>query len=237
MNKLEKLIKSFLDRIPRVLFLSKRSRLSVLNILKGYNHSNSLRTNYKYKSDEEIIPWMTYPFLDYIKNLDLTDKKIFEYGSGFSTVFWAKNAKHVVSVEDYELWFDKMNKMMPENSALILRTDKDKFIESINESEKEYDIIVLDGNGFRYECALASIDKLASGGMIVLDDADNIFYKRICDFLKENNLIQVDFVGLKPFSHRILSTSIFIKRDFNLKQKYEEVQPKVFVGEQRNYEA
>lgn len=222
-------------RIPKILVLDKRAAISANKILKGYNHAKTVTPKYKPGKTDEIIPWMTYPFLDYIRNLDLSQKTIFEYGSGYSTVFWAKNAKSVSSVENVPEWAEKTRDLLPANATLLMRDDKEKFIAAINETDKKYDIIILDGYGFRYECALASIDQLSDNGMIVLDDTDNVYYKRICDFLKGKDLIQIDFVGLKPFSENILSTSIFIKRGFNFTAKYETVQPKIFVGDQRNY--
>jgi len=235
MKTIIRLVKTILDSIPRVMFLNKKSYISTNRILKGYKHANSFNKNYRPQREDDIMPWMTYPFLDYIKNLDLHDKTIFEYGSGYSTVFWAKNAKSIVSVENDERWYQKVKEMVPINTKLLLRNSKEAFISSVNENNDNYDIIILDGYGFRYECAQDSIEKLNEGGMIILDDADNLYYKRICDFLKGRDLIQIDCIGLKPFSCNILSTSIFIRRNFNFRQKYAEVQPKMFIGDQRNY--
>lgn len=243
LNKLKQMtfkqiVVAFLIKInpPVLKIMSYKSSRGINKILKGYNHSNSFKKNYN-KIVKDKIPWMTYPFIDYIKNLDISDKTLFEYGSGYSTIFWAENCKHVTSVEDYKQWYNKLEKELPKNSTLLLRTEKLAYINSVGESKKKYDIIVLDGMKYRTTCAQVSIDKLNDGGMIILDDSDNIFYNKISNFLKSQGLIQIDFVGLKPFSTNILATSIYIKRDYNFKSKYSEIQPKIFVGEQRNYEA
>jgi len=47
----------------------------------------------------EVIPWMSFPvvsILDEKLNADLT---MFEYGSGFSTKFYAKRVKSIISLE------------------------------------------------------------------------------------------------------------------------------------------
>jgi hypothetical protein len=221
------------EYIPRLMILSSRSHRSINNILNGYSHSSS----FSFKIPLEPVPWMTYPFVDFMKNLNLSQKNIFEYGSGYSTVFWAKCSSKVVSVENDKFWFKELTNSISSNVNLLLRDNKESFINAINETNDMWDIIILDGYGFRYECALESVSKLKPGGMIILDDSDNIQYKRICDFLKNNDLIQIDFIGLKPGSDNIVATSAFLKRDYNFGSRFDHVQPKIFIGEQRDYKA
>ncbi len=223
-----------LNKMPRILILNKKSANSVKLILDDYAHNTSFN---KFDSlGNGKFPWMTYPFLDYIKNLDLSDKIVFEWGAGNSTIFWSKISKQVVSIENNEEWYNKIVKQALHNAQLYLKETKELYINSINETTSLYDIIVLDGYGFRYECAEKAILKLNKGGMIVLDDSDNIQYDKISKFLKSKGLIQIDFIGLKPMSDFIVSTSIFIDKDFDFKSKFD-FQPKIFVGTQRNYSA
>lgn len=243
MSKLDTLIKLYkakkykvikdkiLDFIPRILVLDSMSYRSALVLLKGYGHSKSFRFNI---DEAEAIPWMTYPFLDYMKNLDLSKKSVFEYGSGLSTIFWAKESKIVTSIEDNEEWYKLLSTKVPENTNLLFKSTKEDFINAIKEKDEKYDLIILDGNGLRYECALVAINYMKAGGMIVLDDSDNIAYNKISDFLKSKGLIQIDFIGFKPGSTKVLCTSIYIDNKFNFKQKYK-IQPKIFTDTQREY--
>ena len=234
---LKQIIKTVYNNIPLIVIMRRQSLKSIRGILVGYSHSKSFSKSYKYKDMiGGYMPWMTYPFIDYIRNLNLSEKSVFEYGSGYSTVFWASNSRSVVSVENNKNWLKQITLILPSNAKMILRETKETYIKAINETQDKYDVIVLDGYGYRYECAKEGIDKLNEGGMIILDDADNIGYKEICDFLKTSDLTQIEFVGLKPCSTGIRSTSIFIKKGFNFEAKYE-VQPKIFVGQQRNYKA
>lgn len=220
---------------PSIIILNKRSANSIKLILNDYGHKYSFN---KYDSlGNGKYPWMTYSFLDYIKNLDLSEKSVFEWGSGNSTIFWSEISNKVVSVENNDEWFMKIKNMISNNTNLILRNTSEKYIDAINEFNTFYDIIILDGYGFRFECAKQAIKRLNKGGMIVLDDSDNIGYNRISEFLRNEGLIQIDFIGLKPMSDFIVSTSIFISKDFNFTNKYKNIQPKIFIGKQRNYEA
>ncbi len=221
--------------LPRILILNNKSANSVKLILNDYGHRYSFNKHDSLGNGK--YPWMTYCFLDYIKNLDLSEKNVFEWGSGNSTIFWSQITKNVVSVENNEEWYMKIKNIISNNASLLLRNTPDEFINAINEYENNYDIIVLDGYGFRFECANQALKKLNKGGMIVLDDSDNIGYNKISEYLKSQGLKQIDFIGLKPMSDFIVSTSIFITPDFNFSNKYPLVQPKIFVGKQRDYYA
>ena len=48
--------------------------------------------------DNNPIPWYTYPAIEYISQFDYTDKTVFEFGCGYSSMFWAKRAKKVISI-------------------------------------------------------------------------------------------------------------------------------------------
>ena len=49
--------------------------------------------------NDNPIPWYTYPAIEYLSQFDYTDKQIFEFGCGFSSLFWAKRAEKVISIE------------------------------------------------------------------------------------------------------------------------------------------
>ena len=56
--------------------------------------------------DGNPIPWYTYPAIEYLAQFDYSDKKIFEYGCGNSSLFWAARAESVTSIEDNPEWFE-----------------------------------------------------------------------------------------------------------------------------------
>src|SRR5216117_3805614 len=75
----------------------------------------------------QSAPWYTYPAIEFLRQLDFSDRTVFEYGSGMSTMFWAKKAKHVVSVEDDEQWCETLRNLLPSNAELIYEPDLSKF--------------------------------------------------------------------------------------------------------------
>jgi hypothetical protein len=54
------------------------------------------------------IPWMTFGVIDHLEEKATKDMKVFEYGAGSSTLFWAKRVKKVYSVEHDTLWAKKV---------------------------------------------------------------------------------------------------------------------------------
>ena len=60
--------------------------------------------------DGNPIPWYTYPAIEYLSQFDVTDKDVFEFGCGNSSLFWADRARLVTSIEDNPDWFAKWQK-------------------------------------------------------------------------------------------------------------------------------
>ena len=58
------------------------------------------------------IPWIAYPALEFIQARIKPGINIFEYGSGHSTIYWAKKGANVVSVEHDKLWYEKVKREM-----------------------------------------------------------------------------------------------------------------------------
>ena len=122
-------------------------------------------------SNDDPIPWYSYPAIEYILQLDFSDKSIFEYGSGNSTRFSAGAAKHLVSIEDNQDWYDTVKGEVPTTVEYHLLEDKKEYIESIRGFPNGFDVIVIDGS-HRYDCATEAIHKLRDDGFIILDNSD-----------------------------------------------------------------
>ena len=78
------------------------SGLSIFGLLKYYKAwSSSVREK---SSNLSELPWMTFSVIDFLSSISNPTMKVFEYGSGSSTLFWAKRVAEVVSVEHDSLW-------------------------------------------------------------------------------------------------------------------------------------
>lgn len=172
------------------------------------------------------IPLFTYPCVEYLQQFDLSRKRVFEWGSGASTLYWMQRAKSVTSIENNRQWFEAMSSMKNEKVKLIL-DETDGFPFRIREETEEFDVIVIDSHGYRYDCAVEAIEKLAAGGMIVLDNSD--WHPMSAGALKKSGLIQVDFSGFKVTESHASTTSVFLQRDFNF-ETLQSRQPAYCIG-------
>ena len=50
------------------------------------------------------VPWYTWPAVEYLEQLDFSGRKVFEYGSGNSTLWWAERVREVISCEHDPVW-------------------------------------------------------------------------------------------------------------------------------------
>lgn len=178
--------------------------------------------------DDNPIPWYTYPAIEYLSQFDYSQKKIFEFGCGNSSLFWARRAEKVVSIEDNLQWFDKwQEEFHEENLDVRWRDEGEGYYNAIFEDGQQYDVIVVDGKR-RADCARCAVRALAPGGLIILDDSDRINtsqeYKDAVAALREAGLLQVDFYGFCPMNCYTKATSLFFSRDFDFVSRHD-VQP------------
>lgn len=178
--------------------------------------------------DGNPIPWYTYPAIEYLSQFDYSQKEIFEFGCGNSSLFWANRAQFVTSIEDNTVWYEKwIKEFHKDNLDIRWRDEGEDYYNAVFEDKKKYDVIIIDGKR-RADCAQTAIKALNSGGLIILDDSDRINtsleYRNAVSALKSANLLQVDFYGFCPMNNYTKTTSVFFSRNFNFVSKYE-VQP------------
>ncbi len=181
--------------------------------------------------ENNYVPWFTYPAIEALKNWDLSDKRVFEYGSGYSTLFWASRAKEVVSVEHNPAWHQKISKLAPANARIILAPideeknayhpsaeSREEFKQYAQAIDGRFQIIVIDGyarSRVRYQCAQMAKSHLDTDGLIILDNSD--WLPATAMLLRGAGLIEVDFSGPVPGNPYCQTTSFFFTRQFNFK--------------------
>lgn len=178
--------------------------------------------------DGNPIPWYTYPAIEYLSQFDYSTKQVFEFGTGNSSMYWAKRAKKVISIEDKPEWYKKFAaEFAAPNWQMRYCDEKQGYEDTILADGEKYDVIVIDGKR-RAECADNAVKALASGGMIILDDSDRVNtsleYVNAIKILRTAGLLQVDFYGFCPMNNYTKATSIFFSRNFDFTSQYT-VQP------------
>lgn len=183
-------------------------------------------------ANEAPIPWYSYPAIEYIKQLDFSEKTIFEYGSGNSTCFWAGNCKKLVSVEDNREWYNKIKGKVPDKVEYHLLEKSQEYIKAINKYPDKFDVIIIDGS-HRYECAVEALGKLRDDGFIILDNSD--WKEKTSKLLRDSDLIEVDMSGFGPINGYTWTTSFYFRRNVKLKPAHDR-QPIHGIGSVRHRE-
>ena len=160
------------------------------------------------------IPWVTYSFIDFIKNRIKKQHTVFEFGSGNSTFFYAKSAGIVVSVEHDKEWFDKIVKDKPENSEMIYceLVRGGDYCHMPVKLEEKFDVIIVDGRD-RVNCCKQAVEALTDEGVVVLDDSEREYYREGIDFLLKKGFKQLSFSGISPGLFYNKATSVFYRAD------------------------
>jgi predicted O-methyltransferase YrrM len=132
------------------------------------------------------IPWFSYAAIDFLEDYVQPSMSVFEYGSGGSTIFFAKRAKRVISVEDNPKWFEWVSRRVEQHGLgnVSLRLCEFNFKEPSGFEHSAYlhaipdeklDIIVIDGSEewtqVRQICFEKAEGRVTEGGIIIVDDS------------------------------------------------------------------
>ncbi len=132
------------------------------------------------------VPWFSYAAIDFLDGFLKPEMRVCEYGSGGSTVFFAKRVKTVFSIEDNPKWYELVSKRLKEreldNVRLVLRPFDFKNPTGFEHSaylhaipDERFDVIVIDGseewNQVRPICFGVAEGRVKRGGLIVVDDS------------------------------------------------------------------
>jgi predicted O-methyltransferase YrrM len=142
--------------------------------------ANRLRERF-YRRMHPGLPWLSPQAIQFLaQHLQATDVGL-EFGSGRSTLWFARRISFLTSVEHNPEWHRRVKNMAIRTGTanleclLVLKEDDqahnpayariaDRFVDA------SLDFILIDGI-YRDICANASLGKLRQGGLLVLDDA------------------------------------------------------------------
>ena len=137
---------------------------------------------------------------------------LFEYGSGYSTLFYARYVHHVVTVESDRLWYETVNDKKPANVVLLwqpFEQDGD-YCRAVTHTDELFDVIVIDGLD-RVRCAQHACGALSPSGVVIIDDSTRESYREGLDYLADQGFKRLDFDGIKPNALPTARTSIFYR--------------------------
>lgn len=182
----------------------------------GYGWFRSFKEKKPVDKNGNPIPWMTYPFIDFIKPKLKNSFEVFEYGCGNSTLFFADRVNSVMSVEHDKGWFRSMLKIIPDNVELLYQSLEygGEYCQACINQKIQFDIVIIDGRD-RVNCTkyLLSSRALKEDGIIVFDNSDRIDYNDAYSLLSGKKYKRIDFDGMGPINSYKWRTSLFYRNN------------------------
>ncbi len=168
-----------------------------------------------YAEDGTANPWLSNTAIDLIKQRLGWDMKVFEWGTGNSTLFWSRYVKRVVSVEHDRSWYMKIKDIVPSN--VILKWVKleyaGAYCREILNTDHDFDIVLIDGRD-RVNCAFSAVKKLTPIGVIIWDNSERTEYREGISYLKAGGFKQIELKGLvHGVPEAVCYTSIFYRTE------------------------
>jgi hypothetical protein len=184
-------------------------------------------------------PWLTFGAIHFLESRLDRRARVFEYGSGGSTIFLASRARQVFSVEHDRNWSNEITQTVEslglKNATVLLVEpsldscaspnepgDPDAYVSSdsrfagktfrayaaaIDEhADGEFQVILLDGRA-RPSCFKHALQKLAPGGIIMLDNAERVHYRYIHRTLDDLGWRRHDLTGAGPYNRNFWNTT------------------------------
>lgn len=158
------------------------------------------------------VPWYTYPCTHFLEQRLQPDMRVFEYGSGLSTLWYAGRVGEVMAVEHDERWAALIGGQLPSNASILFRPDEDRYVAAIDD-HGYFDVVVVDGLA-RPRSAQQAVPHLTDGGVIVWDNADWVDFQGSLPDLNQLGFRSLGFRGMGPINRQRWETAI-LYRDAN----------------------
>ncbi|MDG4780345.1 class I SAM-dependent methyltransferase [Micromonospora sp. WMMD961] len=218
---------SVLDRVrARVPGVPRSGRevltsLQVLSTLRAKGWHRSVAGGAPSGSDGGPRPWLTYAAMHWLATHVGADRRVFEYGAGSSTAWFADalRVREIVAVEHDAEWFRRVPQPrhgrvvhVPCDGTWWEADGAAPYVRAI-EAGAPWDVIIIDGMA-RTTCSRLAHEYLTPSGLVVLDDTDRPTTRPADDALTAQGFGRLDFWGFKPGLGVDACTTVF-SRDFN----------------------
>ena len=179
--------------------------------LRDSGWTESHRRQQSVDAEGRPLPWITYGAIHFLEGRVRDTMRVFEYGAGNSTRWWAGKTPHVTSVEHDADWVAQLTDL-PDSVVLLERRLDDRYVEAIR-GRGPFEIVIIDGRN-RVACTYESLTELSDDGIVVFDNTDRPQYQDAYDRLSSEGFRRLDFHGLGPINNSFWTTSVFY-RDAN----------------------
>lgn len=161
------------------------------------------------------IPWATYPFVAFIAPRLESTWRVFEYGAGASTRFYAARVREAWAVDHDRAFIERLTPQLPPNAHVSVFPERSReYLEAIANLPGAPEIVGIDGRD-RNRCAAYAVRHVAAHGVIVFDDADRAEYSPGLAEIAAAGFRRIDFWGISAGTDTHRATALFY-RDGNV---------------------
>lgn len=142
------------------------------------------------------VPWLPFSVIDHMSDILGPESRVFEFGGGGSTLWFADRGATVTTVEHDPKWHALIAASAPSSCEIRTAADPDAYVAAIDvEPDASFDVILVDGEE-RVRCVEHAISKVRPGGRLILDDSDRSEYAPALPLLRL--WPRREFSGLAP---------------------------------------
>jgi hypothetical protein len=162
---------------------------------------------------ESRRPWWNYQATAYVERMLPARARVFEFGSGGSTLWFVDHGAEITTLEHSSDWAALVQQACPGLDLIAVESNSTGTVRSVGEpSERPYfdayldvmseqpdetfDLVAIDGR-CRCEAGVISMPKIKPGGMLLLDDSQRLRYRPLHEHLSANGWAAEHLVGLK----------------------------------------
>jgi hypothetical protein len=134
------------------------------------------RSGVRDRFTDKLAPWMCSEAVIRLEQI-VTSARVFEYGSGTSTLWLCNRAHEVVTVEHSPRWAWQVCRgaVGAHNLLIVLQRDLERYPHEI-EQRGEFDVVIVDGRE-RVRCIEIAREHVVPEGWLVLDDSERQGYR------------------------------------------------------------
>jgi hypothetical protein len=187
-------------------------------------------------------PWLVFEAIDFLNSLSLEGKRVFEYGSGGSTLYWLSRRMECVSIEHDPEWYESVRSRLspsmeidyrlvppegpnPEreldisdpmlylsSGAAFRRYSFKNYANQIDGFPPDYFDVVLVDGRARPSCIMHSAGRVKVKGLLILDNADYSYYTAKTHKYLQNFFCS-SFYGAGPAGYQMWRTDIYVREN------------------------
>lgn len=183
--------------------------------LAEYGWRRSVREQAAVDAEGRPLPWLCYPAIDLLAARVTPELRVFEYGCGHSTLWWAARVQTLAAVEHDAAWHARMRARLPDSVALrhVPLVDGGEYCRAAVHAAGPggaWDIVVVDGRD-RVNCMRESCSVLSPAGVMVVDNTDRPQYAEGLAWLQAKGFRRLPLRGLAPIVDGLTETSLLYR--------------------------